>query len=106
MGQHKIMVTRIIRNWIIGTIDGIKFEAKVYDIPSEFGIDDGKVCKLDVYRDRDNGEIIAYERGWENYPAAKHEDLLNFILEYCKKLPSADNWQLANGDIISKEGTQ
>ena len=105
MKQHKIVITRIIRNWIIGTIDGIEFEAKVYDIPSEFGIDDGKVCKLDVYRDRDNGEIIAYERGWEKYPAAEHEDLLDSILEYCKKLPLADNWKLVNGEIISKEGS-
>ena len=105
MKQHKTVITRIIRNWIIGTIDGIAFEAKVYDIPSEFGIDDGKVCKLDVYRDRDNGEIIAYERGWEKYPAAENEDLLDSILEYCKELPLADNWQLVNGEIISKEGS-
>ncbi len=106
MSQHEIAITRIIRNWIIGTIDGLEFEAKVYDIPSEFGIDNGKVCKLDVYRDRDNGEIVAYERGWEKYPAGEQEDLIESILEYCKKLPSADDWQLENGEIISKEGFQ
>lgn len=106
MGKHTIHITDTIRNWIIGTIDGMSFEAKVYDIPSEFGIDDGKVCKLSVCRDKDNGEIIAYERGWEKYPADKYEELLDAILEYCKELPPANEWQLVNGTIISKEGSQ
>ena len=103
MGKHSIVITKIIRNWVIGEIDGMQFEAKVYDIPSEFGIDDGKVCKLSVCRDKDNGEIIAYERGWEKYPTDKYEYLLDAILEYCKQLPPANEWQLENGSIIKKE---
>lgn len=39
---------------------------KVYDIPSEFGIDGGKVSKLLLKR---NDEIVcSYERGWDKMP--------------------------------------
>jgi len=40
------------------------FEAKVYDFPSMFGIENGRVSKLCVYDER--GKIIySYDRGGE-----------------------------------------
>ena len=106
MNQDSLFVTMISHNWIVGTIEDMSFEAKVYDVPSLFGIDYGRVVKLTVYAKRLDQEIIVYERGWEKYPTKNHEDILDAILKYCQNLPPADKWQLENGTIISKEGLQ
>lgn len=50
-------------------IDGEEYEycAKVYDTGSEYGIDDGRVSKLQIKRG--GVEIVAYDRGWDVEPA-------------------------------------
>jgi hypothetical protein len=60
--------TRKNDGWVKGkTSDAIVFSAKVYDIGSNFGIDNGRVSKLDIRR---NGRIIAnYDRGWDVSPS-------------------------------------
>lgn len=48
-----------------------KFHAKVYDSGSAFGIDGGRISKLDVRR---NGElVIQYDRGWSIEPRGRRE---------------------------------
>lgn len=39
-----------------------KFNAKVYDVGSGYGIDGGRISKLDVRRD--GHLVIQYDRGW------------------------------------------
>ena len=56
--------------WKKGTVNvgGVVYEyhAKVYEEGSEFGIDGGRVSKLDMTRD---GEIVcSYDRGWDVEP--------------------------------------
>lgn len=104
MGRHRIIVSGIIRNWVIGAIDDKTFEAKVYDVGSEFGIDNGRVSKLAVYRTKPRGTIIAYERGWEKYPTQRYEELLATLLAYCENLPPAKYWKLKRRKIISVKG--
>ena len=46
---------------------------KVYDVPSEFGINGGKVSKLMLKR---NGRIVCnYDRGWDVKPADPDTEL-------------------------------
>jgi hypothetical protein len=49
-------------------IDGEEYEycAKVYDTGSEYGIDGGRVSKLQIKRG--GTEIVAYDRGWDVEP--------------------------------------
>lgn len=67
------------RNWVNGTVtvdDGSKFdfEAKVYDEPSQFGIETdrfpggGNISKLVVYRTGDmyDQRVLSYDRGWDD----------------------------------------
>jgi hypothetical protein len=52
-------------NWVTGSIEGksgIKFEAKLFDNGSQFGINNGRVSKLDIRVG--NSSIISYDRGW------------------------------------------
>jgi hypothetical protein len=63
---------RRFTGWVSGVVtDGATFCAKVFDNGSVFGIDDGRVSKLDI---RKAGEILAnYDRGWDIEPQ-KPED--------------------------------
>lgn len=55
--------------FIYGTITsmpGYSFIAKVYDLPSDMGIDGGSISKLEIRKD---GEIVAlYNEGWKINP--------------------------------------
>lgn len=77
--------------WRYGTIDGFQYEAKVYDNPSIFGINQGRISKLYIYGKR--GKILAmYERGWsgdnDDGPQGKLGDVVKKILRrYPGRLP-------------------
>ena len=68
--------------WTEGTIGDYEYCAKVYDTPSQLGIDNGRVSKLDIYKNcRFTGKrkfIAMYDRGWEVKP--KNMKLVNNIL--------------------------
>jgi hypothetical protein len=51
------------------SIDGKEYSytAKVFDEPSHFGIDDGKVSILSI-RNEDGKEVVNYSRGWDIKP--------------------------------------
>lgn len=50
-------------NWIVGTVDGLEVQAKVYDEPSQFGMElDGRISKLWV-KIPDGMVVYNYDRG-------------------------------------------
>jgi len=81
--------------WIDGTVantlggkrigTGYKFQAKVYNEGSKFGINKGRVSKLCVRKVGPKGrttEIITYDRGWDIRPNDEEaQQLLRKILE-------------------------
>ena len=55
-------------------LNGYSFSAKVYDTPSTFGINEGRISKLYVKDVSTNTEVIGYDRGWycePQYPQEK-----------------------------------
>ena len=51
---------------------------KAYDEPSEYGIEDGRISKMEV---QINGETaIRYDRGWDVYPETEDANLAYAIL--------------------------
>lgn len=67
--------------YIKGTV--LKYSAKVYDEGSEFGINEGRISKLEV---RQDGKIILnYDRGWDIEPGCELAEIaLAMILDYFK----------------------
>ncbi|MGO5549663.1 DUF7678 domain-containing protein [Lachnospiraceae bacterium LCP19S3_B12] len=76
--------------WLEGTIGipankaigkayiAVHYSIKVYDEPSKFGINHGKISKLQLKQD---GEIVAnYDRGWDIRPATKEAEIALCIL--------------------------
>lgn len=78
--------------WEEGTfiIDGVifKYEAKVFEESSQFGINDGRVSKLQIVKyTRDNpwtweNTVINYDRGWDIEPRDEvAERALKYVLD-------------------------
>ena len=82
-----IEVTQKADGWMLGTIEGgYEWQAKVYEKPSEFGINGGRVSKLFI---RPVGlgwqpALISYDRGWDKRPETQDakvvfETLINYL---------------------------
>lgn len=70
-------------NWISGKVRSFRFQAKVYQEGSKFGINGGNVSKLTV-RPEDAPMIINYDRGWDIRPKnAEEEKIIDAILDFC-----------------------
>jgi len=83
--EYKISAHRKVGEWLEGKIDGFLFQAKVYDIGSQYGIDNGRVSKLTIWAaDRHPGDaIINYDRGWDKSPSEGwQQELLQALLAY------------------------
>ena len=60
--------------WLKGAVNrypGYTFQAKVYDIGSVFGIGQGRISKLRVWRD--DQSVMHYDRGWDEKPARRRD---------------------------------
>jgi hypothetical protein len=55
------------------------FIAKVFDVGSQFGIDNGRISKLEVHQE--GRRILSYERVWDEKPqCTEHEAVLDEIV--------------------------
>ena len=73
-GTIGIPVTKTVEKEYIA----VHYTIKVFDEPSKFGINHGKISKLQLKKD---GEIVAnYDRGWDIYPTTKEAELALCIL--------------------------
>lgn len=56
--------------WQTGTIHpgSYSVRAKIYALPSSFGIEGGTVSKLEV-RNKGGRVVLSYDRGWERRPS-------------------------------------
>lgn len=78
-----IEITNVIDNWVHGFIDGLSFVAQVFDKPSRFGINGGKISRLSV----DKNKVCEYDRGWGK--KTNHAGVLKLIAWLDKKGISA-----------------
>lgn len=97
--NHKISAKELTGGWIDGTVDGFRFQAKVFDEGSMYGIDEGRVSKLCVWNEAQQktsrniwrATIINYDRGWDIEPAtAEHKEILRALLAYLSALPVSE----------------
>ena len=51
----------------------LRYAVKRYDNPSEYGINGGRVSKLEIWTDDECESRVRYERGWGIYPASDDE---------------------------------
>jgi len=98
--------TRKINHWVKGSGgDNITFVAKVFDDGSEYGIDNGRVSKLEIRKD--NEIIISYERGWDNEPTnAEHKKIYQAVMKKLNGLDKVHTQEKAPEQTAAKSISQ
>ena len=83
--------------WIDGKVDNYRFQAKVYDEGSRFGIEGGRNSKLEVWdgqNRRNSDRILSYDRGWDKKANGEEaEDILWILVQYFKWFPTSEYWE-------------
>lgn len=79
-----ITIERTQGLWSLGDVNGLKFEAKVYD-PSSFGIRNGSVVKLFIYKKNWKTGlwrcVVQYDRGWNKRGRPKEPRTVQAVRE-------------------------
>ena len=73
-------------NWVEGKVGKYKFQAKLFDNGSIFGIDKGRVSKLSIGNE---GElcIVNYDRGWDKKPNKNAKPYFDAVMELLENAP-------------------
>ena len=82
-------------NWVSGTVGKYTFEAKLFDDPSTYGINNGRVSKLFIYNDKERIEkrnffapcIVNYDRGWDIKPSKEARPYYKAVLRLLELTP-------------------
>ena len=54
--------------WKHGELNGFKWCIKVFEVGSEFGINNGRISKLWIQRESNGETVVNYSRGWDVKP--------------------------------------
>lgn len=73
-------------NWCNGRIGAYTFEAKLFDVGSIFGIDNGRVSKLEI-RHPQKKCLVIYERGWIVEPTGEFCPVFKKIMNFLENAP-------------------
>lgn len=75
-------------NYVSGIVgDEYRFGAKLFDEPSDYGINNGRVSKLMIVDLNENEMIMNYDRGWDIYPSEENKDVYDDVLNFLEKAP-------------------
>lgn len=72
-------ITKRQDGWITADYGDYRILAKLSPENSEFGIDNGRIFKLELAHK--NKTVAVYERGWEKYPTGQHETVMDEIIK-------------------------
>ncbi|EJY56440.1 50S ribosomal protein L10 [Alicyclobacillus hesperidum URH17-3-68] len=69
--------------WYEGYVEGYYVHARVFDEPSKFGINDGRISALMVVPKKGDGlfhALVNYDRGWDGgLPAVKYRAVIEHV---------------------------
>ena len=69
-------------NWFCGDYNDKEFTALLFEEPSKYGIEGGKVSKLCI-KDGSGDWLVNYDRGWDVEPTESviddYKDVLNYL---------------------------
>jgi len=66
-------------NWVQGECGGFSFDAKLYNNPSRFGIDGGRISKLCIQNQY--GMMANWDRGWDIEPSEEFMEEYEAIVD-------------------------
>lgn len=88
-------------NWVEGYEDNTFFQAKLYDEPSPFGIDGGRVSKLFISGGAN------YDRGWDyGSDHALVAPVVNYLESTPKRFEGKENQRMTASDAFNRYRTE
>jgi hypothetical protein len=82
-------------NYIKGVIGDYSFQAKHFDVGSEYGINEGRTSKLAVWKGKEYSQsdvIVNYDRGWDIEPETEEQkEVCDTLVDYLEQLPQRFN---------------
>lgn len=72
--------------WVSGKADGYLFHAKLFDVGSPFGINNGRVSKLSIAKDG-CPMVVNYDRGWDIKPTKEVRPYYRAIMKLLENSP-------------------
>lgn len=77
-----IEITKRQDNWVLGKMANLSFTAKVLDKKDKtYGIDGGRVIKLEIKDNYKKEDVVLYDRGFELKPKKEYQKSYNAILK-------------------------
>lgn len=77
-------------NWVKGKFGMYSFEAKLFDSGSEFGINEGRVSKLEI-KFGVGRTVVNYDRGWDIEVTKGHRAAYDAIMTLLENSPKRFN---------------
>lgn len=78
--------------WVNGRFGKYSFDAKVYRVPSKYGINEGCVSKLSIRRQPGGRDVVNYDRGWDIRPEGDEiTEAFGKILAFLEAMPVTSN---------------
>lgn len=82
-------------NWVDGVVGKYHFQAKLFDTPSTFGIENGRVSKLSIWDQKVRKEklnflkacVVNYDRGWDKKPNKKVTPYFDAVMTLLEAAP-------------------
>lgn len=91
MANSKARITCCKGNhWVEGICGEYIFEAKLFDEPSMYGINEGRVSKLAIWPKGKTwaSNIVNYDRGWDHVPGTDHDmEVCDEVLDCLENAP-------------------
>ena len=80
---------------MLGSIDDYPFQFRVHEKNSpRYGIEGGRILKLQVSDKGSKMPLFVYERGWLRKPSTpEQQELLNALLHFADTLPNWEVWK-------------
>lgn len=77
-------------NWVSGIVaDGeYKFQAKLYDEDSVFGINEGRISKLNIVETFTDQIVVNYDREWDIIPDEDNLHIYEEVYEVLENAPT------------------
>lgn len=63
------------------------FVAKSFDTGSDFGIDNGRVSKLEI-KNQQGQTIVNYDRGWDIQPTVENQPVYDAVMKLLENAPA------------------
>jgi hypothetical protein len=74
------------KNWIDGLIEGCHFSAEVFDEGSKYGINNGRISRLNMV-DKNGTLQIYYDRDWNVKPTGKIKAIYKQVVSFFETFP-------------------